>query len=191
MYPYNRNTHYFQRQSLTAREAKDPAIQELAEDDRLLALLKVATEETAQLANRYRRLLTEAPALSSSADMLKSMYLDEKKHLKNLREALFLITGETPETPDESQTPSTLEVIDPKAYLEETLMQELDAADFYRNFFLAVPDGALRDLFFEILTDKQSHANALTYLFSKYFRTKICAIFFLSCYTDSKSHTKG
>ena len=35
MYPYNRNTHYFQRQSLTAREAKDPAIQELAEDDRL------------------------------------------------------------------------------------------------------------------------------------------------------------
>ena len=116
MYPYNRNTHYFQRQSLTAREAKDPAIQELAEDDRLLALLKVATEETAQLANRYRRLLTEAPALSSSADMLKSMYLDEKKHLKNLREALFLITGETPETPDESQTPSTLEVIDPKAW---------------------------------------------------------------------------
>ena len=88
---------------------------------------------------------------------------------KNLREALFLITGETPETPDESQTPSTLEVIDPKTYLEETLMQELDAADFYRNFFLAVPDGALRDLFFEILTDKQSHANALTYLFSKYF----------------------
>lgn len=169
MYPYNRNTHYFQRQSLTAREAKDPAIAELAEDDRLLALLKVAAEETAQLANRYRRLLTEAPVLSPSADMLKSMYLDEKKHLKNLREALFLITGETPETPDESQPPSTLEVIDPKTYLEETLMQELDAADFYRNFFLAVPDGALRDLFFEILTDKQSHANALTYLFSKYF----------------------
>ena len=45
MYPYNRNTHYFQRQSLTAREAKDPAIAELAEDDRLLALLKVAAEE--------------------------------------------------------------------------------------------------------------------------------------------------
>lgn len=60
MYPYNRNTHYFQQQSLTAREAKDPAIAELAEDDRLLALLKVAAEETAQLANRYRRLLTEA-----------------------------------------------------------------------------------------------------------------------------------
>ena len=100
MYPYNRNTHYFQRQSLTAREAKDPAIAELAEDDRLLALLKVAAEETAQLANRYRRLLTEAPVLSPSADMLKSMYLDEKKHLKNLREALFLITGETPETPN-------------------------------------------------------------------------------------------
>lgn len=37
MYPYNRNTHYFQRQSLTAREAKDPAIAELAEDDRSMS----------------------------------------------------------------------------------------------------------------------------------------------------------
>ena len=88
---------------------------------------------------------------------------------KQLREALFLITGQTPEMPSADQTPSTTEQLQPAEYLEETLLQELDEVDFYRNFFLAVPSGQLRDTFFEIITDKQNHVNALTYLFSKYF----------------------
>ena len=164
MYPY---TNHHPR--LSMRETKDPALAELAEDSRLLSLLQVAVADTEQIAERYRRLLQEAEILSPSETVLKSMYLEEKKHLRQLREALYLITGQTPEIQPEEQTPSTLEIIDPKTYLEETLLLELNAIDFMRNFFLAVPDGELRDLFFEILTDKQSHANALTYLFSKYF----------------------
>ena len=169
MYPYNRNTQLYRSHSLTTRETRDPALTELAEDSRLLALLQIAVEETAQMAQRYHRLLMEADILTPSADIIKSMYLDEQKHLKQRREALFLITGQTPEMPSADQTPSTTEQLQPAEYLEETLLQELDEVDFYRNFFLAVPSGQLRDTFFEIITDKQNHVNALTYLFSKYF----------------------
>ena len=97
------------------------------------------------------------------------MVVDPQSSILLVMKPVTSITGQTPEMPSADQTPSTTEQLQPAEYLEETLLQELDEVDFYRNFFLAVPSGQLRDTFFEIITDKQNHVNALTYLFSKYF----------------------
>lgn len=172
MYPYHQNTQVSQRNQLSARESKDLTLSELAADQRLLALLHLAMEETAQTEARFRRLAESYPIFAPSAQILKSMALDEQKNGKRLQEIYYTITKRQPEKKTPENTPSTLEELDPETFLEQMLLSEMDQVNFYRNFLLAIPSGELRDLFFEILTDKQNHVSGLTYLYSKYFSGK-------------------
>ncbi len=167
MYPYNRNP----QQNISIREdaTQMPTTTELAYDKRLLSLLELALQETTQLMERYHHLMTQVDTLQPAENIIKSMYLDEKKHCKQLREAYYIITGKTPQMPDTQHAYTATQITDPKNYMEETFLQELDSCDFYRSFLLCVPQNDLRDIFFEILTDKQSHTNVFPYLHSKYF----------------------
>ncbi len=167
MYPYNRNP----QKNISIREdvAQNPSATELSSDKRLLSLLELALQETTQLMERYHHMMTEVDILQPAENIIKSMYLDEKKHRKQLREAYYIMTGTAPKMPDTQHAYTHTQITDPKNYMEETFLQELDCCDFYRNFLLCVPHNDLRDIFFEILTDKQSHANIFPYLHSKYF----------------------
>lgn len=171
MYPYShkQTTNTISNHTqITARETQKSELLALSQDKRFLSLLQIAMDETKQLAERYHKLMAQTEENSAASALLQSMYLDEKKHLRQLREAMFLITGSTPEYTTEEQpiydTPSTSLA----EYLEETFLTELGSADFHRNFLLIVPEGDIRDLFFEIFSDKQEHTNILTYLLCKY-----------------------
>lgn len=166
MYPYNRNP---QKNISIREEHTKNTTTELASDKRLLSLLELALQETAQLMERYHHLMIGTETLKQSENSVKSMYLDEKKHLKQLREAYYTITNKTPQMPDNKHAYTATEITEPKDYLEETLLLEMDCCDFYRNLLLCLKEHDLQDIFFEILTDKQNHANVCCYLYSKYF----------------------
>ena len=169
MYPYHQNTQPAFRNALRARETAEPSLAELAADQRLLALLHLAMEETREREARFRRLAEQYPVFEPSQNILNAMALDEQKNHKRLQEIYYTVTKRRPESVSSENIPSTLEELDPETALEELLLSEMDQVNFYRNFLLAVPEGQLRDLFFEILTDKQNHVSGLTYLYSKYF----------------------
>lgn len=168
MYPYHQNTQPAPRNALRTRESTEMTMSELAADQRLLALLHLAMEESGETAARFRR-LASYDVYAPSKNILESMALDEQKNQKRLQEIYYTITKKRPETTAPENTPITLEEVDAETALEEMLLSEMDQVNFYRNFLLAIPVGELRDLFFEILTDKQNHVSGLTYLYSKYF----------------------
>lgn len=168
MYPYNRNTQHY----TTALEIKEKTkempvadqMMNLAEDRRLQEIMYMALQETADLAERYATLMTD-PTMAASTNVLKAMYLDELKHMNQLKEANYLITGKKDDTMPKGNPPE----LSGQALLEDTLLLEIDNGDFYRTMYLTMPTQDLRDIFYEISSDKMSHSNALTYLFSKYF----------------------
>lgn len=168
MYPYNRNTQHY----TTALEIKEKAktmsesdqMRNLAEDRRLQEIMYMAQQETADLAERYATLMTD-PIMANSTNILKAMYLDELKHMNQLKEANYLITGKKEDTMPKGNPPE----LTGQELLEDTLLLEIDNGDFYRTMYLTMPTQDLRDIFYEISSDKMSHSNALTYLFSKYY----------------------
>ena len=97
------------------------------------------------------------------------MYLDGKKHLRLLQEVSFLIFGTTPQKNEACETEEATEAPDTCALLDELLLAEMDDISFYRALLFAMTEADLRNAFFEILTDKQNHAVALSHLYAKYF----------------------
>lgn len=168
MYPYNKNTQLYHTaleiKENTKEKPQQKQMDQLAQDRRLLEILSLSQQEAADLAKRYETLMSDA-TLGPSANVIKAMYLDELKHINQLKEAYFLITGET-----ETSTPvGTPPELSGQELLEDTLLLEIDNGDFYRTLYLTMPTQELRDIFYEISSDKMSHSNALTYLFSKYY----------------------
>ncbi|WP_352399532.1 hypothetical protein [Anaerotignum sp.] len=164
MYPYNKNTKLYETSLEMKEKAKENQVATLAEDRRLLEILYMAQQENADLAERFASLMTDA-RMADSVNILKAMYLDELKHMNQIKEAYYLITNQKDEAIPKGNPPT----LSGQELLEDTLLLEIDNGDFYRTLHLTMPTQELRDIFFEISSDKMSHSNALTYLFSKYY----------------------
>ena len=52
--------------------------------------------------------------------------------------------------------------------LSESLFEELDSVEFYRDIMSNVETPSVREILFEIITDEQSHAQIINYLLFKY-----------------------
>ena len=165
MYPYNRNTQLYERTKTLNTTKHTEASSDLSTDRRLEELLMLSLQETAELAGIYEALQKEA-AFSNAQNILKTMELDEKKHLRRLREVLFQIYGTAVDSPAITASAPCMNGCD---LMEWLLLREMDDSTFYRNLLLAMPEEELRDAFFEILTDKQNHTAALNHLYAKYF----------------------
>mgnify|MGYP000268657742 CR=1 FL=1 len=93
MYPYNRNTQLYHSRAKET-QAEKPSL--LAQDKRLEELLSLARTEAAETTRKFETLLDRAE-LSEAEQILRTMYLDGKKHLRLLQEVIFLIFGTTPQ----------------------------------------------------------------------------------------------
>ncbi|WP_304507074.1 hypothetical protein [Anaerotignum sp.] len=168
MYPYNRNTQRYNAVLEAKEKAKEVAREDqkdtLAEDRHLMEVLFMAQQESGDMAERYAYLMAD-PDLASSANVLKAMYLDELKHINQLKDAYYLISDKRDDTKITGKAPDA----SGQELLEDTLLLEMDNGDFYRTLYLTMPTQELRDIFYEISSDKMSHGNALTYLFAKYY----------------------
>ncbi len=175
MYPYNyhhnatgKQKNAAQKENLSTRENGDASLAELAKDEKFLEILDLALTETGEMEQRYNRLSNAYPLLSA-APALKTMMLDEQKGKKRIQEIFFSVMGENMESPEIKNPTQNNEEINAEKYLEQTLLKELDLSNFYRNLFLAISVPELRDLIFELFTDKQNHIGGLNYVYSKYF----------------------
>ena len=165
MYPYNRNTQLYHSRAKET-QAEKPSL--LAQDKRLEELLSLARTEATETTRKFETLLDRAE-LSEAGQILRTMYLDGKKHLRFLQEVGFLIFGTTPQENEACETEEATEATDTCALLEELLLAEMDDISFYRALLFAMTEADLRNAFFEILTDKQNHTVALSHLYAKYF----------------------
>lgn len=166
MYPYNRNTQLYSLQTCAKESVASPNPNSpLSADRRLQELLTLAQAEAKQMAEKYAALINAAGMAEAEA-ILRTMYLDGMKHLRMLREVGFTLFNDTNEPQTETVTPPA----DTNTLLEEMLLAEMDDISFYRDLLFAMEEEDLRNIFFEILTDKQNHTAALNYLYAKYLR---------------------
>lgn len=170
MYPYRSNTNIYQKNtSINTRETSLSVTKEdLKQDKRILELLEIAQQETIQSLSAFDALIKNE-ALQPDIETLRNSYLDEIKHLKLLQEILYNITGKS--SPAQQTTQSTAAKATTQnipSEIEKALHQEMEQTDFFRELLIAMPETDLRDILFEIITDKQDHCIRLCFLFSKY-----------------------
>lgn len=166
MYSYNRYAKHLQAQKINAAETTVmPSA--LNGDGRLLSLLDVAIANTASMANRYS-MLYQDDAMGNTKELVKSMYIDELKNMKQLQDMYFQITQQ-PYQKSMNDFQFELPTTTGADLLEETLMMEMDDINFLRDLMLSVPSTPLRDIMYEVITDKQNHTCILNYLLAKNF----------------------
>lgn len=161
MYPYSSS----QQNHLLSKNAMNKKVSINKTDKRLEKLLNLSQKETTDFIKKYYGLMC-LPELAKSKQLLQTMYLDELKHLKLLQEALYLTTKNSI-VPNIDLSDS--QNINAKELIEDMLLLEMDNASFYKNLSLAMVSEDLKQIFYDIASTKQTHASALSYLFSKYF----------------------
>lgn len=170
MYPYRSNTNIYQKNSsLNTRETNMTITKDdLKQDKRILQLLEIAQQETLQSLSAFDALIKN-DALKQDVETLRNAYLDEIKHLQQLQEILYDISGKSSQTQPETEQPSTeANTQNIASEIEKALFREMEQTDFFRELLFAIPETDLRDILFEIITDKQDHCVRLCFLFSKY-----------------------
>ncbi|SHH62914.1 Rubrerythrin [Caloranaerobacter azorensis DSM 13643] len=110
----------------------------------------------------YERLIKMAPN-REEANIIRAFYEDEKKHYNNFRRLYMMMTG---------RPPIILPVNKPKikSYLqgiEQAILDELKAYEFYRDIYLSNINPYVRNTFFEAFTDENEHAAHLNYIYTK------------------------
>lgn len=167
MYPYNVPSRHA---TLPQKEIPSQAVPTRQQrtstyycDRKTMELLQEALSDAMQNTEYYNE-LEKLMKNKTDKTLVRSMYLDEVKQNKLLSEAYKKLTGQQlPSKVTEKKIPS-LNILN---NLEEQLFDELAAVEFYRQLYFMIPLPDLRDTFFEIITDKQNHAQKLNYLFQK------------------------
>jgi rubrerythrin len=126
------------------------------------AQLLKAMKGEAEARKYYKRLMGMAPN-ERDEDIIEHFFEDETKHLSKFRMLFEMITGKEPEIANVKQP-------DFDNYLEgieQAILDELEAYEFYRDIYLSNNNPIVRDIFFEALTDENEHAAHLNYLYTK------------------------
>jgi rubrerythrin len=124
-------------------------------------LLK-AMQGEAEARKYYKRLISMAPN-EKEADIIERFYEDETKHLSKFRMLFEMITGKEPELKD-------IKSPDYDSYIEgveQAILDELEAYEFYRDIYLSSSNPIVKEIFFEAFTDENEHAAHLNYLYTK------------------------
>lgn len=114
---------------------------------------------------RYYTSLSDAIEDTDDAEIVKSMAYDEYKHMRLIEEVYYALTGTMPEKVDVTMEPLSNDLM---VEFSNSFFKELDGVEFYRTLMSSFENASVRDVFFEILTDEQSHASILNYLITKY-----------------------
>ncbi|MEA4848267.1 MAG: ferritin-like domain-containing protein [Clostridiaceae bacterium] len=126
------------------------------------AQLTKAMKGEAEARKYYKRLAAMAPN-EKEADMIDHFYEDETKHLSKFRMLFEMTTGKEPEI-------GSIKAPDFGSYIEgveQAILDELEAYEFYRDIYLASNNPVVRDVFFEAFTDENEHAAHLNYIYTK------------------------
>lgn len=110
----------------------------------------------------YRKLIDLAPN-EKEADIINHFFEDEAKHYSKFKMLYEMLTGKVPELP-KPEAPDFSTYVEG---VEQAILDELEAYEFYRDIYLSTSNMMVRDIFFEALTDENEHAAHLNYLYTK------------------------
>lgn len=121
-----------------------------------------AMKGEAEAGRYYKKLIGLAPD-EKEADIINHFLEDEAKHYSKFKMLYKMFTGKVPELP----TPVPPDFSTYTEGVEQAILDELEAYEFYRDIYLSTNNMIVRDIFFEALTDENEHAAHLNYLYSK------------------------
>lgn len=110
----------------------------------------------------YEKLMQMAPN-QQEADIIRHFFEDETKHFHNFSMLYRMITGTCPVLPPIA-APTITNYVEG---IEQAILDELEAYDFYRDIYLASSNHMVRNIFLEAFTDESEHATHLNYLYTK------------------------
>lgn len=156
MYPYNTNsTQKINNIKVTSAKLimseEEPTIQDM--------IIDAIKDEEHDF--KYYSALSDAITDTADSETVKSMSLDEYKHKRILEEIYYALTGAMPEKVEVEIEPISNNL---ENEFGNSLFKELEGVEIYRELMTSFESLGVRDLFFEILTDEQSHADMLNYL---------------------------
>jgi len=150
MYPYINDEQKTVFAAAEEIEAEIPA-------ERISQLIQQALSEEVSAVYLYDTL-----AKNSKNDLCIQQYQsianDNRHHIKMLKEMYKLLTGIEP--PDNREDSMEIDI----KTVNETVLNEIEAAKFYRDLLTVLENDMLKDGINYIINDKQNHAILNTYL---------------------------
>lgn len=182
MYPYNLSNDIFNMTSLDARkndyenddynneEKYDNSMEDddyLDINEYILDLINMAIEEK-HASSKYFEELIKMISNPEDEKILRKIYLDELKNTKIFEEIYYQLTGEKSEPDFES-----IEVEGDLAQnYAKSILNKLENVEFYRRILFSFLNVPIRDWLYEVITDEQSDAQRLQYLYTNLLNQK-------------------
>ena len=130
-------------------------------DISLQELLKAMTGELE--AQRYYSELIKLTNDPQEKEIINMIINDEKKHFLSFRNLYIAITGVEPPIP-EIPTPKIENFV---AGVEKSILDELEAYEFYKTVYISTSNLHVKDIFFQAFTDEIEHAIYFNYFYTK------------------------
>ncbi len=162
MYPYFSSKKSIPK-PVFAREAEKTHSLITENNSKLLQIIEDSIKDEMKDQLFYERLMDFLN--DEDKEIANSMALDEIKHQKLLSHIYKLLGGSEP--PKFEADEVVLKGSAPEN-ISDAILDEAEAAKFYRELMLSSENGDIRDIFFEIMTDEANHAALGNYLFTKY-----------------------
>jgi rubrerythrin len=138
-------------------------------DKKLIEMISAAVTTSEESAKVYKNLQNELVSESDKATA-RGIMLDNAKHCRQLGDIMRNITGsplEAPAAPPAAPIIKGVRILLP-GFFEDRFHTELTNVELFRQIYFSLIDLELRDILFEIITDKQRHALCMCLMHSKY-----------------------
>jgi rubrerythrin len=110
----------------------------------------------------YTKLLKMAKN-NEEQKIIKSIIADEQEHFLFFSYLYAKLTGQRPkDIRPEEKSPASY-----RQGLEESALDEIDDANFYRDMIFMISDQSIKDGLYRVVTDEQGHATKFTLIFAK------------------------
>lgn len=164
MYPYNVNKYNPKQDNMRSSDISASEMYNTTTtpmpDKKLLQMVEDGINDSRTDAQFYQALMKMIRD-AEDAEIVRSMYISELKHVKLFEEIYYMLTGIKPQLPD-IQTPQLVQDLDDN--YKKSLFNSIDEIVFYRQIYFAFANNEIRDMLFEIITDEQNNAIKLNYL---------------------------
>lgn len=161
MYPYNIKNN--SAKNISAQETT-PNTPHTYTSESSLPMIKDCMQLASNNSEFYKDFSQQFQDIPTKELVLK-MYLNKCKASKMLSEIYYQLTSEKLTTPSPA-TPSLSDDISENA--ETQMLSELNDISIFQTLLFSLLNVGLRDMLYEIITDMQSNAQILNYLYCKY-----------------------
>ncbi len=110
----------------------------------------------------YLKQLMNTALCPESKEIIRQIRLVEQKHVRLLAQLYTQLAGEAPQVAPESMRVNKR----PAADYERCIFASLETANYYRKMMGGFAQPEIKDMFFDMLLDEQSHSVQFTFLYA-------------------------